>query len=251
MRGTRADDRLPGRPPSRGAAAAARRYRAPRGHRGRRRPAGAQPRPGRNHLARGRGRRASMTIRRGGAGTAATQCVVAPSSGESPMRPVSARSPLAIALALVLPLGLAACDRGATDAPTTTTAGAGASAAATADEREAETARLNAWFEEQFEEQLQFSPIRMTFLGRKDLYDRIDDVSEAGIQKRLEWMQASVAAMESQFDYDRLDPEAQLSWNLWKKQYESARDGMPFLLDGYAFDQMSGMHSMAPTFLIN
>ena len=162
------------------------------------------------------------------------------------MRTASAHSPLAIALALLLPLGLAACDRAATDSPAT-----GATATATAEEREAETARLNAWFEEQFEEQLQQSPIRLTFLGRKDLYDRIDDVSDAGIQKRLEWMQASVAAMESQFDYDRLDPEAQLSWNLWKKQYESARDGMPFLLDGYAFDQMSGMHSMAPTFLIN
>ena len=162
------------------------------------------------------------------------------------MRTASAHSPLAIALALLLPLGLAACDRAATDSPAT-----GSTATATAEEREAETARLNAWFEEQFEEQLQQSPIRLTFLGRKDLYDRIDDVSDAGIQKRLEWMQASVAAMESQFDYDRLDPEAQLSWNLWKKQYESARDGMPFLLDGYAFDQMSGMHSMAPTFLIN
>ena len=162
------------------------------------------------------------------------------------MRTASAHSPLAIALALLLPLGLAACDRAATDSPAT-----GSTATATAEEREAETARLNAWFEEQFEEQLQQSPIRLTFLGRKDLYDRIDDVSDAGIQKRLEWMQASVAAMESQFDYARLDPEAQLSWNLWKKQYESARDGMPFLLDGYAFDQMSGMHSMAPTFLIN
>ncbi|WP_132998637.1 DUF885 domain-containing protein [Luteimonas arsenica] len=164
------------------------------------------------------------------------------------MRPASTRSPLAIALALVLPLGLAACDRAATDAPA---AGTTAATAATAEEREAETARLNAWFEAQFEEQLQLSPIRMTFLGRKDLYDQIDDVSDAGIQKQLDWMEASVRTMEAEFDYDRLEPEAQLSWNLWKKQYESARDGMPFLLDGYVFDQMNGMHSMAPTFMIN
>src|SRR5690606_4749320 len=79
------------------------------------------------------------------------------------MRIASARSPLAIALALALPLGLAACDR----TPTSTTpAGDAAPAVAevTAEEREAETARLNAWFEEQYEAQLQFSPIRMTFL---------------------------------------------------------------------------------------
>ena len=164
------------------------------------------------------------------------------------MHPTSTRSPLAIALALLLPIGLAACDRAATDAPTT---GTTAATAATADERAADSARLNAWFEEQYEEQLQFSPIRMTFLGRKERYDQVDDMSEAGIRKQLAWMEASVQAMEFSFDYDRLDPEAQLSWDLWKKQYESARDGMPFLLDGYAFDQMSGMHSMAPTFLIN
>ena len=30
-----------------------------------------------------------------------------------------------------------------------------------------ETARLNAWFEARFEEQLAFSPIQQTFLGRK------------------------------------------------------------------------------------
>ena len=164
------------------------------------------------------------------------------------MRPASAFSPLAIALALALPLGLAACDRGATPAPAAT---APAAAPATAEEREAETARINAWFEDKFEQQLQLSPLRLTFLGRKELYDQLDDVSDAGIQQRLDWMEASVTEMEAEFDYDRLDPEAQLSWNLWKKQYESLRDGMPFLLDGYTFDQMNGMHSMAPTFMIN
>ena len=164
------------------------------------------------------------------------------------MHPAMSRSPLALALALVLPLGLAACDRGA-DAPGP--ASTAATAPATAEEREAETARLNAWFERKFEEQLQLSPLRMTFLGRKDLYDQIDDVSDAGIRRQLDWLEASVKEMEAEFDYDRLQPEAQLSWDLWKKQYESARDGMPFLLDGYAFDQMNGMHSVAPTFMIN
>ena len=37
-----------------------------------------------------------------------------------------------------------------------------------------ETARLNAWFEKKFEEQLAFSPIQQTFLGRKS--NAIDDV---------------------------------------------------------------------------
>ncbi|MBJ6985534.1 DUF885 domain-containing protein [Luteimonas sp. MC1750] len=162
----------------------------------------------------------------------------------------SARSPLAIALALALPLGLAACD-GPANAATAGQPATPAAASASPADLEAETARLNAWFETKYEEQLQFSPIRLTFLGRKELYDQIDDASDAGIRRQLDWLEASVKEMEAQFDYDRLEPEAQLSWNLWKKEYESARDGMPFLLNGYPFDQMNGMHSMAPTFMIN
>ena len=160
----------------------------------------------------------------------------------------AARPTLAVALALALPLLVSGCDRPAGQAGRTATAPASADAAGA---RQDETARLNAWFEKQYEEQLRFSPMQLTFLGRKELYDRIDDMSEAGIRKQLAWRKASVEAMTSGFDYDKLDPEAQLSWDLWKKQYESMRDGMPVLADGYPFDQMSGMQNFAPTFMIN
>src|SRR3546814_14178070 len=76
------------------------------------------------------------------------------------------------------------------------------------------------------------SPIQLTFLGRKELYDQIDDMSEAGIRKQVAWLQASAGEMEGKFDYDALDPEAQLSWDLWKKQAELAQAGLPFLEDG-------------------
>ncbi len=156
-------------------------------------------------------------------------------------------APARHALALALTLALGACTT-VQDRPAATPGGP---APAASQGQPSETARLNAWFEQQYEEQLRFSPIQLTFLGRKELYDQIDDASEAGLRKQLAWREASVRQMEAQFDYDRLEPEAQLSWDLWKKQYESARDGLPFLQDGYAFDQMNGMQSIAPTFLIN
>ena len=163
------------------------------------------------------------------------------------MRPVSTRNTLAVALALVLSVGVAACKQAPGDAPSSGTA----ATAEAAQGQQSETARINAWFEAQYEHELQFSPIQLTFLGRKELYDQIDDVSEAGIRKQLAWKEASVKEMEAGFDYDKLDPEAQLSWDLWKKQYEIARDGLPFLIDNYPFEQMFGMQSQAPTFMIN
>lgn len=163
------------------------------------------------------------------------------------MRPVTARSTLAIALALALPLAMSACSRDAgTPAPAS-----GQAAAPDAAAIQAESARLNAWFDAKYEEQLKFSPIQLTFLGRKELYDQIDDMSETGARRQLEWLEASVREMESQFDYQKLDPETRLSWDLWKKQYESARDGLPFMSHGYPFEQMNGMQSVAPTFMIS
>ncbi len=164
------------------------------------------------------------------------------------MPPFLPRTALALAVALSLGFGLAACSKPAAD---TTPAATAAAAAPTAEQVKAESARLNAWFEKKYEEQLQFSPIQLTMLGRKDLYDQIDDMSEAGMRRQLAWQEASVKEMEAGFNYKTLDPETQLSWDLWKKQYENARDGMLFLANGYPFEQMGGVQSFAPTFLIN
>ncbi len=165
------------------------------------------------------------------------------------MRPASALTPLALALSLAL--FLPACSRPAGDAGSPTATGSAAAAAATPEQIKAESERLNAWFDTQYEQQLQFSPIQLSFQGRKELNDQIDDMSEAGVRKQLAWLEASVKEMESNFDYARLDPETQLSWDLWKRQYEDARDGLPFLGDGYPFNQMTGLQNLMPTFLIN
>ena len=49
--------------------------------------------------------------------------------------------------------------------------------AATADSAQ-ESARLNEWLDARYEEELGFSPIERTLQGRKDDYDKLDDVSE-------------------------------------------------------------------------
>jgi hypothetical protein len=96
------------------------------------------------------------------------------------MPPFLPRATLALAVAAALGFGLAACNKPAADATPAATA---AAAAPTAEQVKAESARLNAWFEKKYEEQLQFSPIQLTMLGRKELYDQIDDMSEAGMRR--------------------------------------------------------------------
>jgi len=132
-------------------------------------------------------------------------------------------------------------------------AGAASTPAATVSQSDiaAQTERLNQWFEKKYEEQLQFSPLQLTFQGRKDRYDQLDDMSEKAQLDQVAWHKASVEEMQKTFDYARLSDEAKFSYDLWKLQYENARDGVPFMADGYAFDQMNGAQSFLPTVLIS
>ena len=57
---------------------------------------------------------------------------------------------------LVAALFLSGCDRVDTEAPAMT---------------------LNDWFDARYEEELQFSPISLTYMGRKDRNDELDDIS--------------------------------------------------------------------------
>ncbi len=139
---------------------------------------------------------------------------------------------------------VAAC--GQQDAGTETTTAADA----TADTR-TETERLNEWFEERYEEQLQQSPIQLTFIGRKERYDEVDDLSEETEKQQLDWLRASVEEMEREFDYDALTPEAQVSYDIWKYQYENTAANYEFRGNNYIFTQMFGPQSWIPTLLSN
>lgn len=115
----------------------------------------------------------------------------------------------------------------------------------------AETARLNAWFEARYAEQLARSPIQTTILGRKDNYDAIDDMTEAAADAELAWWRQSVQALERDFDRDALTPEAQTSWDIWLDQAAQAEQAARFRRHGYVFTQMQGPQAFLPSVLLN
>ena len=115
----------------------------------------------------------------------------------------------------------------------------------------AEEARLNAWFERKYEEQLQFSPIQMTMLGRKDRLGELDDMSREAQARQLAWAVAAFEEMKANFDYAKLGPDAKLSWDLFEYQVRSGQAGERFSDHRYPFEQMGGTQSFLPTFLIN
>lgn len=152
------------------------------------------------------------------------------------------------ALALVLMSGLAACGSqspGNSDPSTDQTATQEVDAA-----KIAETERLNAWFEEKFNEEIARSPMSATFLGSRENYDKWDDASEAAQQADLEIQRANVAEMREIFDPANLTGQGQLSFRL--AGYELERDEIAAKWRGYnyAFSQMRGSHAGIASFLI-
>ncbi|MEO1553937.1 MAG: DUF885 domain-containing protein [Pseudomonadota bacterium] len=163
------------------------------------------------------------------------------------------RNNLTMFTALATVFALASCDVVRTPSASTNAAETETvetPAAPTAEEIAAETERLNAWFEEKFEAELLESPIQLTFLGRDERQGEIDDFSEAAFDAQLARSRANAAELKSNFDYDKLSPDAKISYDIWVYQAESADAADEFRNNAYVFDQMRAIHTFFPQLLI-
>ena len=112
------------------------------------------------------------------------------------------------------------------------------------------TLEFNEWLDEQWEEELNFSPMSRTSLGLKIDYDKLDDYTVEGEERELQWLRASVATMKENFNYEFLTDDGKLSWDMWAHSLERVEQGAPFRGHQYLFGR-GGIHSGLPNFLIN
>jgi uncharacterized protein (DUF885 family) len=113
-----------------------------------------------------------------------------------------------------------------------------------------ETERLNAWFDQIEQEDLDRSPMRKAQRGIIDEdYGSWGDVSDAFAVETYELGQARLAEMRESFDFDALDSSGQLSWRLYEYQRENDAQNFPFRRHHYVFHQMRGAHQSLPVFL--
>jgi uncharacterized protein (DUF885 family) len=115
----------------------------------------------------------------------------------------------------------------------------------------AESAKANAFFERAFAESLARSPMAETQLGEKKDYDKWDDFSDAAAAENLAVNVRQLAELKRTIDFTALDEQTKVSYRLFVSQAESAIEGWRWRYHGYAFDQMNGLHSAIPAFLIN
>ena len=116
---------------------------------------------------------------------------------------------------------------------------------------EAESNKLNAWLDEQFEQDLAESPQYQTALGRKTNYDKWNDISSDKMAADLKKNEERLDYLENEFDKEALDSSAALSYKLYKLQLENDIEDYEYRFYNYPINQMFGLHSSVPSFLIN
>lgn len=143
-------------------------------------------------------------------------------------------------------LALTACQP-ATDAPTPKAQSEVTLTAAQTDEN----ARLDAWFEERFMENARAYPQELAALGIDERQDEWNDPSRAFALERLDKSREDLRTLRETFDFDKLDADRQLSYRLFEKEVEGDIEAWKWWDHRYVYTQMRGMHSGAPTFLLN
>ena len=113
------------------------------------------------------------------------------------------------------------------------------------------TAELHAWLDDAYFSELMLKPQTLTSLGRKDAYERVNDVSEAGERQLVELMAKSVADMEQRFDPALLDSTGRASYDFWKYRAAQQRIRLDFATQRYYLDHKSGNHTRPVNFMVN
>ena len=129
--------------------------------------------------------------------------------------------------------------------------GAAFAAPITSDQVKAESAKANLFFNRVFDEAVARSPMFMAQLGIKKDTDKWDDLSDARALEDFVLTVQNLAELKRSVDFEALDDQAKVSYRMFVNDAERSIEGWRWRFHNYPLNQMSGLHSEAPAFLIN
>ncbi|PKH50721.1 DUF885 domain-containing protein [Tenacibaculum sp. Bg11-29] len=111
--------------------------------------------------------------------------------------------------------------------------------------------KVNAFFDTQFNDNLDRHPMYQTYLGIKKDADKWNDISDEFLKKEKEHAKIALAWLKDSVNLKALDSETKLSYDLFKQQLENQIVDFKYRFHTYPVNQMHGMQSEIPAFLIN
>ncbi|KTF12441.1 DUF885 domain-containing protein [Pseudoalteromonas sp. H105] len=115
---------------------------------------------------------------------------------------------------------------------------------------QSEIDKANAFFEDTFNRDVMSSPVYQTYMGIKKDYDKWDDGSEEKALEDLQQTKDDLVALNA-INRDLLDDSTKVSYDLKKQDLENSIADFKWRYHNYPVNQMFGVHSMIPAFMIN
>lgn len=116
---------------------------------------------------------------------------------------------------------------------------------------ESESLKVNKFFERKFNDYVDGRPMFQTRLGIKKDYDKWDDISPIAEEIEIQEAKESLSWLKDSVNVDSLDEPTRLSYVLFVQRTENQILDYRFRLYNYPLNQMFGMQSDIPAFLIN
>ncbi|MFI8378247.1 DUF885 domain-containing protein [Leeuwenhoekiella sp. NPDC079379] len=113
------------------------------------------------------------------------------------------------------------------------------------------SAALNTWFENQFEADVAMSPQWQTDLGYKTNYGKWDDISSDQMLVNYNNAKERLNYLEQEVNVAALDSVTAISYTLYKLNMKNEIEDYEYRFYNYPVNQMYGLHSSVPAFLIN
>ncbi|GAA6206589.1 DUF885 domain-containing protein [Thalassotalea sp. SU-HH00458] len=112
------------------------------------------------------------------------------------------------------------------------------------------SAQANKLFDELYKAGVMRNPMFQTYLGIKDDYDKWNDISEENTLKELAITKKDLATIKA-IDVSKLDAQTKISHTLYVQKLENSIADHKWRFHSYPVNQMFGLHSQIPAFLIN
>ena len=109
----------------------------------------------------------------------------------------------------------------------------------------------NDFFERAYTEQLAESPMSMSYLGMRDRQGELDDFSPQQAERDLALAQRQAEELKALVTPDQLDHQTRISYQLFLKDVQRTVERHEFRFHNYPINQMGGVQSSLPAFLIN
>ncbi|MDP7320577.1 MAG: DUF885 domain-containing protein [Bacteriovoracaceae bacterium] len=113
-----------------------------------------------------------------------------------------------------------------------------------------ESKKLNQFFEEEFEKQIQRYPTSQTYLGRKTNYDKLDNHTIEFKNQTYQLANKSLKRLRK-IHYKILNRQDQISYRIYEYQLKMTIESQKWMYHSYPLNQMFGYHADTPAFLIN